>query len=509
MARGKFVAAVIVFMVFVGIASGVYKLWLVPTKERADEKIQAKKDETEAKEKQELMNLTSSDSRYDYNINFAIDSFSGYAVCRSETFKKELTNRRIKLNLVDDGADYASRLQKLKSGDIQMGVFTIDALIKACADDKSVPASIVYIVDETRGADAMVAYKDAFPNLDALNDPDVKFILPKGSPAETLARVVMSNFNLRNLKNNPFIFVKDAKAVYEAYRKAKPGDKNIFVLWEPYVTKLLENPNTHVLVDSGRFRGYIVDVIVANRDFLAKNKEVVQTFVESYCRSYYKKSGMMLPVVIEDAKKSGQPLSPKAGKRLVDGVWWKTTPENNIHMGLVEGELQHIEDIILNITKVLKTTGAIDTDPTDGNPNILYFKGIQEQMIKNNFRPGMADESVREDKIILSALSDKQWEDLIPIGQLDVQPVVFGRGTSRISSMGKNVLKNLMETLKTCPKFYVLIRGNGGDAELANSRATAVKEFLISNGVGKNRVRAIAGKPSNSTSVDFVLGQQF
>jgi len=259
-----------------------------------------------------------------------------------------------------------------------------------------------------------------------------------------------------------------------------------------------------------------VDVIVANRDFLAKNKKVVQTFIESYYRSYYKQSRMMMPVVIEDAKKFGEPLSPKAAQRLVDGVWWKNTEENYIHMGLSEGSLQHVEDIISNITKVLKRTGAIAADPTGGKPNVLYYNGILKQMVENKFRAGMSEESVREDRIKLPALSDTQWEGLIPIGQLDVQPVVFARGTSRISPMGKQVLNNLMETLKTRPQYYVLVIGNAsrvGDLEantaLANNRAKAVKEFLISNGVGKNRIRATSGEPSGSTSVDFVLGQQF
>lgn len=499
--RGKFLSSVIIVVIFCGIAASVYKLWFVPSKIRAVEK-------NEAKEKQEILNLTSSDSRYDYNVNFAIDSFSGYAVFRSEIFNKELANRRIKLNLVDDVADYSERFRRLKLGDIPMGVFTIDAIIKACADDNSVPVTIVFFIDETRGADAITANKDTFPNLDALNDQNVKFILTKSSPSETLSRVVMSNFNLDKLKN-PFIGMDGAKAVYEAYRKAKPEDKIIFVLWEPYVTKMLENPNMHILVDSSKFRGYIVDVIVVNRDFLAKNKKLVQTFIEAYCCSHYKQSGIMMPVVIEDAKKLGEPLSPKAAKRLVDGIWWKNTAENNIHMGLVKGDLQHVEDIISNITKVLKNTGAITTDPTGGKSNVLYFNGILKEMIESKFRPGMSDELVREDKIILPALSDKQWEGLIPIGQLNVQPVVFARGSSQISTMGKNVLLNLMETLKTCPKFYVLIRGNGGDTELANSRAKGVKEFLISNGVSENRVRTISGKPSGSTSVDFVLGQQF
>ncbi len=50
-----------------------------------------------------------------------------------------------------------------------MAAFTVDALIKTTAQsgESSPPATIVALIDETRGADAMVAYKSAVKNVEA------------------------------------------------------------------------------------------------------------------------------------------------------------------------------------------------------------------------------------------------------------------------------------------------------------------------------------------------------
>ena len=72
---------------------------------------------------------------WEHEITFALDSFSGYAVFRSEEFEEGLREKRIKLSLTDDGADYSQRIRALKEGGVQMAVFTVDALIKAMRRD--------------------------------------------------------------------------------------------------------------------------------------------------------------------------------------------------------------------------------------------------------------------------------------------------------------------------------------------------------------------------------------
>ena len=80
-------------------------------------------------------------------------------------------------------------------------------------------------------------------------------------------------------KKPAFVEARDAEDVYRRYRTAEPNTHQVFVLWEPYVSKVLENPNTHVVVDSSRFRGYIVDVLVAQRGRLIKAQAALGDYI--------------------------------------------------------------------------------------------------------------------------------------------------------------------------------------------------------------------------------------
>jgi hypothetical protein len=270
-----------------------------------------------------------------------------------------------------------------------------------------------------------------------------------------------------------------------------------------------------VVVDSSRFRGYIVDVIVASRDFLAKHPEVVSDFVGCYFRAAHQLRDNMVQLVLTDARRLGTPLTDKQAAALVDGIWWKNTQENFAHFGLAgHRPLQHIEDIISNITNVLVSTGGMVADPTGGRPNVMYYDRILAQLQHSNFHPGLSDETIRDDTIELPALTDAQWEQLVPVGTLEVPPLVFARGTSRLTSASQHVLADLVTKLNTWPQYYVLIRGNAsrqGDLEanqaLAEARARAAEQQLIGQGISQNRVRALGVEPSGTTSVSFMLGE--
>ncbi len=508
MKRGRLLAVCCVWLAILTIAAAGWKLLVAPARERA-----AKEAEDEAA--RQRLKQTSAESRYDHHLRLALDSFSGYAVFRSQEFRNELSKKRIKLELVDDGADYPQRIRALKSGDVQMAVFTVDALVKASAELGELPATIVAVVDETRGADAMVADKQTIPNVDALNNPAVKFVLTPDSPSETLVRVVIAHFNLDRLPGQPFVEAADAEEVYNRYRASKPGSPEAFVLWEPYVSKILENPGTHVVVDSSRFRGYIVDVIVAGRDYLFKNQDAVAGFVEAYFRAVHAHRDNMVPLVLEDARSTGTPITQSQAESLVGGIWWKNTQENYAHLGLLGGKtLQHLEDAIGNITDVLLATGGIADDPTGGKPHLLYYDKVLSQLKQKDFHPGLDIEKIRAETVELPPLDDQQWKSLVPVGTLQVPPLVFARGTSTLSSRSRKVLDDLIGKLETWPQYYLLVRGNAslrGDAEanqaLAQARAEAAEAYLVQNGVSRNRVRAVGGEPSGATSVSFVLGQ--
>lgn len=510
MSKGKWLAVTIIWLVVFSVLAASWR-WLAAPALRSREATRR-----EARQTAELQD-TSSPSHYQHHLTLALDSFSGYAILRCPEFQHYASQKRIHIELTDDQADYRRRLERLDRGEVDLAAFTIDALIKTSAELGKLPATVVAIIDETRGADAMVADRAVAANVDALNRADMRFVLVPDSPSETLARVVMADFQLDNLPPRPLIAAKDAKDVVARYRDSRRDAPRVYVLWEPYVSQITEeNDNMHVVVDSSRFRGYIVDVLVARRDFLLKNRDVVQDIVQCYFRAAYQYRDTMPRLVRDDARRQAAPLSDRAVEKLVRGIWWKNTQENFAHMGLAGDQpLQHIEDMIANITQVLVHTNAIASDPTGGRPNLLYFSDTLQAMQTSQFHPGLNDETVRDETVELPALSADQWQQLVEVGTLQVPRLVFARGSARLTATSQHVLDDLASKLKTWPRYYVLIRGNAstrGDAaanaQLATRRAAAAEQYLIKQGgIRENRVRAVGVKPSGSTSVSFLLGQ--
>lgn len=501
MSKGKMLAVCVVWLMILAAGVGIWKVAFAP----AVEKSQAQRDE-------EQMRRGGTDSLYRQQVKIALDGFSGYAVLRSGEFERDLRERGIKIKLTDDGADYPARLAALKRGDADLAVFTIDALVKASAQAGDLPATIVALIDETVGADAVVTYKDAVADVDALNHPETKFVLTPDSPSETLARVVMSRFQLEQISSDPFVRVKDASAVVAKYKQARPVDRYAYVLWEPYVSQMLKNKRMHVLVDSSRFPSAIVDVLVASDDFISKNRETVVEVVQAYLRANYgyRDETARVSLVMRDAARGGAKLTQEEATRLVQGVWWKNTQENLAHMGKRAGKrLPHVEDMISSITSVLLETGGIKSDPTSGNPNYLYNDSIMSELV--DFHPGTDKETIRGTR--LPKLSDEQWNSLVAVGTARAPTLVFARGTDRLTGRSRTQLDELAGTLGAT-RYYVIVRGNAskrGDPEankrLASQRARAVESYLVSHGIDSDRIRAIGVEPSGSTSVTFMLGE--
>ena len=100
-----------------------------------------------------------------------------------------------------------------------MAVFTIDSLLSAGARAGDFPASIVLVLDETKGSDAMVAMQSAVKGLEDLNDPSARIVLTPNSPSEFLARVVMAHFDLPRLPAQWSIEDQEASDVYRKFKE--------------------------------------------------------------------------------------------------------------------------------------------------------------------------------------------------------------------------------------------------------------------------------------------------
>ncbi len=519
-ASGVLLASVI-WLIIVGALAVAYRYYLHPQIQRR------------------IHRATGSESRYRHEIALSLDSFSGYAVLRSEDFRKALEAQGIKLRLVDDGADYMSRIRDLQADRSQLAVFTIDSFLATSAELGSCPGTIVLIIDETRGADAIVAYRQGVATLQDLDSPDARIVLTPHSPSEFLARVALAHFNLPRLPKKWMQPEDGAEAVLKAFRAAAPTAKRAFVLWEPFVSRALEERDAVVLLDSSKLRGYILDVLVAQRDFLRANPEVVEAILEAYLRTAYRfaASDGMVQLVIDDARQTGvKGIREKQARQLVNGIEWKNTLENYAHFGILAASdakgLPHIEDIIAQIREVLVKTGGLTRDPLRDSPASAFFYDSALRAIQSaGFHPGRAvnilgdaaggGESFETVRGIeeLPALDEAEWARLTAVGEMQVPSVSFARGAARLHVGSERALGTLAAQLRSFPHYYLKVVGHAraqGDANanlaLARERAQSVADYLISVGVNPNRIRAVADQPSTTNgdaqSVSFVVAQK-
>ncbi|MFM8572017.1 MAG: phosphate ABC transporter substrate-binding/OmpA family protein [Pirellula sp.] len=506
--KSKIVLVALTWLVLLAIGAGIWRWIIVPKKNQQQE--QATKQQAD-----QTMAATSGTSRYRYELNLGLDNFSGYAVLRSEEFRKQLSDRGIRIKTIDDGANYAKRAADLESGVVQLAAFPADALLKQFSGKEYPAGTIVGIIDETRGADAMLAYQGKFPDVDKLNRSEVRFVLVGDSPSETLARVVMQDFGLDQLGSASIQSVASPEAVLAKYKAATPQTDEVYVTWEPYVSQMLANDQLHVLVDSSRFTGYIVDTLVVSRDFLLKNGPAVEAVLEAYFTALYayREEEAMVKLLLQDAKETKQELSETQAKRLVQGIQWKNTQENLAHFGKRSGALVHIEDILGRISGVLVKAGAIDTPTSTTQFTKYFYDRPMESLLNRNFHPGLANETIREEAK-LRALSDAQWGKLTTVGTLSVPELVFVRGSPNLTEASKRTLDDLGQKLQAWPQYYLIIRGNASQAgdmqaniKLASQRGDAAMKYLLGLGIPSERMRVVTEGITGQTRVNFVVGQ--
>jgi hypothetical protein len=444
-----------------------------------------------------LTPLSESLQKRNPRTDLRIDSFSGYFVLRSEKFRtrlKQLLEQQkssMKLHLADDSAKYENRLKAVASGTAPLAVFTLDALINNSEAYDSPPAAAVLLIDETRGADAVIAYSDVYASPEDLTKhADLRIVLTRDSPSEMLGRLVRDKYKL---PEDCFIKKEQIDDVYEGFLKATPTEHSAFVLWEPYISKALkEKAKAHKLITSEKFPGYIVDVLVVQKKYLEQHPAEVKAIAQAYLEasaSYRGSLEQTVAAVLDDAKKQveaktlDKPLSQDEAIKVVRGIAWKTTAENYTHFGLEanpSAPLPSVGEMVGNIGKVLRDTGAISRAV---QPEAFFDKATMEALYKEKFSPDSpADE----------------WSRLLPAANpLGKEPIRFRAGSDKISDTAEDQLQEVASKMKKEPGYYLEIRGaSGGKTEadrlVASKRAEAVKQWLMDKGgLEARRLKAV------------------
>ncbi len=476
-----------------------------------------------------LIKETASSAIYANKLKILTDSFSGYSILRSKEVENNLRAASIKLIVEDDNADCKARIKALADGTADMAVFTLDSFIKSSIEYGDWPATIFLVIDESKGADAVISKNKTIKNIEDLNNKNTKFVFSKNTPSEYLSRIVMSSFKLPDVQNDWMSPVDTVDEVYASFLKAESNDRKVYVMWEPLVSKAISKGGI-AIIDSSKLRGQIIDVLVVRREFLKDNEVIVKAFTEIYLKATYKysKNNEIDDLLQQDSKTFGSEITKEQAIAMVSGIQWKNTLENYAHFGLLPSRdskgLPNLQDMIYNIASVLFKTGVIKENTTLGKENTLYYDGVLKEIRNSGFHPAtqlVEGENVENEKVRgnndLPSLTDEQWSSMMSVGRVQVSQISFGRGKSEVQTQGKRDIEELSKVLNNFPTYYIKVMGNArseGDVaeneKLAQDRANSVGELLKEFGVDKKRIKiqsSLSDSGGDSQSVSFFLGQ--
>jgi outer membrane protein OmpA-like peptidoglycan-associated protein len=426
-------------------------------------------------------------------IVVGVDNWVGYLPLCSAEMRREMRRRSYLFECHDDGADTPGRMQRLQSGEIQFAVATVDSyLLNAAA--QHYPGTIVAVIDESKGGDAIVAWKDQFARIEDLKGkPGAAIAFTPNSPSEHLLKSIAVHFDLAHLKQKSGSWRLEAKGSPDALAKLLAHKSAAAVLWEPDVTKALGNPGITKLLGTENTRLLIVDVLVADRGLTQKQPELVAEVLAAYFKTLQHFADDR-DALLAEARKA-MDTSPAQTETLLNGVRWVSLAEN---AQAWLGGSGAVVDAIDGAVRILIDAGDFRDNPIpDRDPSRLVNSHFVNQLFAPLAATSQSSAPVLERRF--PALDDKAWAALREVGMLRTRPIMFQSGTAELAYDGKMELDNMAESLRHYPNFRILVKGHSGvsgdpdaNRRLSLERAESVARYLqVTYNMDENRLRVV------------------
>lgn len=435
------------------------------------------------------------------HIIIGVDNFIGYfPLCSPELFKR-MRQQGYLMECQDDGADYASRMSKLEKNKINLAVATVDSYVLNGVKE-NYPGTIISVLDESKGSDALVAWKDKVANLDDLrNNKSVSIAYTPDSPSHHLLKALAVHFDIESLKTEKKWQV-ESDGSEAALKRFINKEVDAAVLWEPDVSKALSDKNAVRILGTEKTQQLIVDILIVNRKFALDNSEAVNQLLKEYFKTlkYYRNN----PAELIQAVKNATGLNTNQIEAMLEGIEWQTlsqnaekwygiNPSNDIAREALIDTIEAAVDILIDYGTLTKNP-IPNRDPYRITNNTFISHLFESLMASSGF--GAKTENKQQ---TFSPLADSGWLNLKEIGTLKVRPIIFASGSDELTLEGKQQLDLAVKNLKHYPAFRVEIRGHSGlrgdekaNKQLSQDRAEAVVRYLeITHEIENARIRAI------------------
>lgn len=439
-------------------------------------------------------------------IRYAKDSYIGYAPLECIEMKRQFARKGIALKATDDGGNYAERLAKFANDEYDFIVLPVNAYLQHGMQYKF-PGVIVAGICESVGADVVLGFPDVMKTgkINDLNNNNLKFVYTPSSPSSFILDFTISDFDLDQLASSSH-WRKEVNGSSEVYAMAEKARKDrsfgdVFVMWEPEVSKSINKLGLVKIWGSDQFRGYIIDVFVFSRNFVDKHPEKIKDFLSTYFTVLNQYSIQKDDFIQELSDVTS--LNEDIVGNMLKEVNWYDLEENcsqlfgmqtNVGVTPKEGMI----NCILACNTVMQRIGSIKE--TVKNPYMIVNSSFLESLKTEAFKNTNPNSIIsKTDQFVFDPLDKNEWLKLKEVGTVRIEDITFDQGSEKLDSSGENMTdKFALMLLNNYPQHRLIVKGHTGEGdtkanlELSQSRADMVRQrFIAIHNIDANRIFAI------------------
>ena len=488
MAKGKPGPALTIGVPVIILGAGGYFGWQYLIKPALEEKADEKRNQS----------TSISGEKRGTMVKVAGDPWSGYSTFRREPrLNAELGKHDIGIQYIDDEKlyDQNERMKALAKGRIDIALTTLDAFLQHGAKNKKdglYPGVILWAIDESDGGDAIFLTKDK-KSFDDVKPSD-KVCYATGTPSEHLWDFASLSFSaLENVKTDNGVVAGDC------WKKLKDGKVQIAVLWQPFTAIAEKEGYNKVFATGGQADDVIVDIVVANRDYVIKNKSTIDKLASSYFSvidGYVKEPDAHAKFITTDCGpdcKNDESL----GEAVLRGIDFLTYEENACLWWGQCGQPNKLVTRIGKTGKLLTAKNKVSSGDLPKAADILNDSFVVSLKKAMETKAELAKEvggttaapalTAEEKKYEYNAAATKD-DTNADVGTLKLPSIYFQEGRADLDQNGKSIVDSIGEKLKSFPALCVRVWGHTNSTgvaarnkTLSEQRAKSIVDYLTTS----------------------------
>lgn len=350
-------------------------------------------------------------------------------------------------------------------------------------------AKAVMIVDNTRGADAIIAKDPSIRSVEDLAGKKLALLQFTPSHGMSIDAVDNSSLSARKKQTVEYVYIAAEDGLAGVRAALESGNVDAAALWDPDLSLALRATKGHVVYSTRTASNLIFDVIVCDQRVLdnPQGREAVQKLVNGWMKGVdaakVNPDGAVDALVKTEefftllAKDEGKPFV----KKLFDNLLWTGVADNARILGM-SGGTNHYERVYQRFDQIYRAAGALANPKS---PVIAPQDSFDTSFIRKLYD---ASTSAQVEAKKVETYTAVEREEAVQAPATVTKPVIvnFGSGQSALSKRAERTIDtDMVPFIENNGSAYFEISGNTDSTgnlavnnRLSQARAEAVVDYL-------------------------------